>query len=98
MVKLWRREPNLPQFTLGADPVTALATSPDGKAIATAGAGNVVRLWDSATGKPLKELAGHTGNAAHVENEETKWHPDIFICRGLRKPLDQLWPQLIEFG
>ena len=44
------------------------------------------------------ELAGHTGNAAHVDNEETKWHPDIFICRGVRKPLDELWPRLIEFG
>lgn len=44
------------------------------------------------------ELAGHTGNEAHVENEETKWHPDIFICRGVRKPLDELWPKLIEFG
>ncbi|MEP6938316.1 MAG: glycosyltransferase family 39 protein [Rudaea sp.] len=44
------------------------------------------------------ELAGHTGNAAHVENEETQWHPDIFICRGVRKPLAELWPRLMEFG
>jgi hypothetical protein len=44
------------------------------------------------------ELAGHTGNDAHVENEETKWHPDIFICRGMRKPLNELWPKLLEFG
>ncbi|MGH8122511.1 MAG: glycosyltransferase family 39 protein, partial [Rudaea sp.] len=44
------------------------------------------------------ELAGHTGNAAHVDNEEAKWHPDIFICRGVRKPLDQLWSKLLEFG
>jgi len=44
------------------------------------------------------ELAGHTGNQAHVENEESKWHPDIFICRGVRKPLDAQWPTLIEFG
>ena len=44
------------------------------------------------------ELAGHTGNDAHVENEETKWHPDIFICRGVRKPLNELWPKMLEFG
>jgi len=44
------------------------------------------------------ELAGHTGNDAHVENEETKWHPDIFICRKVRKPLGELWPKLLEFG
>ncbi|MFT3789598.1 MAG: glycosyltransferase family 39 protein [Rudaea sp.] len=43
------------------------------------------------------ELVGHTGNDAKVENEETKWHPDIFLCRGVRKPLAQLWPKLAEF-
>jgi hypothetical protein len=43
------------------------------------------------------ELVGHTGNDAKVENEETKWHPDIFLCRGLRKPLVELWPKLAEF-
>jgi hypothetical protein len=44
------------------------------------------------------ELVGHTGNDAHVENEETQWHPDIFICRGVRMPLDEWWPKLREFG
>jgi hypothetical protein len=43
------------------------------------------------------ELVGHTGNEAKVENEETKWHPDIFLCRGVRKPLVELWPKLVEF-
>ena len=52
MVKLWHREPNLPQFTLGAEPATALAVSPDGKWIATAAHDNVIRLWDSASGHP----------------------------------------------
>jgi Dolichyl-phosphate-mannose-protein mannosyltransferase len=44
------------------------------------------------------ELAGHTGNDAHVSNEETERHPDIFICRGLRQSLDKLWPKLLHFG
>jgi hypothetical protein len=44
------------------------------------------------------ELAGHTGNDAHVANEETERHPDIFICRGVRKPLDEIWPRLRDFG
>ena len=44
------------------------------------------------------ELVGHTGNAAGVSNEETRWHPDIFLCRGVRKPLEKLWPTLREFG
>jgi WD40 repeat protein len=60
MVKLWQREPNLPQFTLGADPVSAMATSADGKWIATAAKDNVIRIWDAATGKQTKELPGHT--------------------------------------
>jgi WD40 repeat protein len=61
MVKLWQREPNLPQFALGPDPATSIAASPDGKWIATAGRENVIHLWDAATGKPAKNLTGHTG-------------------------------------
>ena len=61
MVKLWQREPNLPQFALGPDPATAIAASADGKWIATAGRDNVIHLWEAATGKPEKTLAGHTG-------------------------------------
>lgn len=60
MVKLWRREPNLPQFTLGAEPATALAMSPDGKLIATAAKDNVIRIWGSGAGKQVKELSGHS--------------------------------------
>ena len=45
----------------------------------------------------MVELVGHTGNEAKVENEETKWHADIFLCRGVRKPLEELWPKLAEF-
>jgi 4-amino-4-deoxy-L-arabinose transferase-like glycosyltransferase len=43
------------------------------------------------------ELAGRVTNRYGVENEETG-HPDIFICRGLRKPWDQLWPDMQHFG
>jgi RNA polymerase sigma factor (sigma-70 family) len=39
--------------------VTALAESPDGRVLASAG--RVIRLWDSATGKELRRLAGHQG-------------------------------------
>lgn len=44
------------------------------------------------------ELAGHTSNDAHVANEETQDHPDIFVCHGVRKPLVDRWPKLPEFG
>jgi 4-amino-4-deoxy-L-arabinose transferase-like glycosyltransferase len=43
-------------------------------------------------------LAGHTPNPYRIENEETRDHPDIFICRGLREPVAKLWPRLRSFG
>jgi hypothetical protein len=44
------------------------------------------------------ELAGRVTNRYGVENEETTNHPDIFICRDLRRPWPELWPQLRRFG
>ena len=43
-------------------------------------------------------LAGHTPNPYNIENEETRDHPDIFICRGLRTSWADLWPQIRSFG
>jgi 4-amino-4-deoxy-L-arabinose transferase-like glycosyltransferase len=43
-------------------------------------------------------LAGHTPNPYNVRNEETTEHPDIFICRGLKEPLEALWPKVRSFG
>ena len=40
------------------DPVYAVAWSPDGKAIATAGFDNTVRLWDAATWKETRSSRG----------------------------------------
>ena len=42
------------------DPVYAIAWSPDGKMLATAGFDNTVRLWDAATRKEIKKYDGHT--------------------------------------
>ena len=42
------------------DPVYAIAWSPDGKMLATAGFDNTVRLWDAATRKEIKKYEGHT--------------------------------------
>jgi hypothetical protein len=44
------------------------------------------------------DLAGHVSNRYQVQNEETADHPDIFICRGLRRPWSELWPQFRWFG
>jgi hypothetical protein len=43
-------------------------------------------------------LAGHTPNPYGIENEETRDHPDIFICRGLKTTWDELWPRIRNFG
>ncbi len=43
-------------------------------------------------------LAGHNGNALGVKNEESEYHPDIFVCGPPRLPWAQLWPRAINFG
>ena len=50
------------------------------------------KLFDSV------ELVGHTPNPWHVENEETRDNPNIFFCRGLRRPWNELWPLVRSFG
>lgn len=44
------------------------------------------------------ELAGHNGNRYGVENEESRDHPDIFVCRGLRRSWPEFWRALRNFG
>ncbi len=44
-----------------AGQVSSLAFSPDGKRVASGGAGGVIKLWDPATGREVLTLRGHTG-------------------------------------
>jgi hypothetical protein len=44
------------------------------------------------------DLAGQIMNRYGVENEETKFHPDIFICRGPHQSWPALWQSLKHFG
>jgi len=44
------------------------------------------------------ELAGHVTNPYGVLNEETKDHPDIFVCRGFRKSWPEFWKKFQRFG
>lgn len=48
-------------------PVRAVAYSPNGKYIATAGWDNTVRLWDAQTGAGLQVLRAHTNHVMGVE-------------------------------
>jgi hypothetical protein len=43
-------------------------------------------------------LAGHNGNALGVENEESKDHPDIFVCGPPRLPWPEFWDDHQWFG
>jgi hypothetical protein len=43
-------------------------------------------------------LAGHDGNSLGVKNEESKYHPDIFVCGPPRKPWAELWKEHQDFG
>ncbi len=43
-------------------------------------------------------LAGHTPVVQNVQNEETKDHPDIFVCRGLRGSWAAVWGKIRSFG
>jgi hypothetical protein len=43
-------------------------------------------------------VAGHTPVVKGVQNEETKDHPDIFVCRGLRGSWPELWSKIRSFG
>ena len=43
-------------------------------------------------------LAGHNGNAEGIENEESRDHPDIFVCGPPRLPWPDFWKQYLTFG
>jgi 4-amino-4-deoxy-L-arabinose transferase-like glycosyltransferase len=43
-------------------------------------------------------LAGHVTNRYNVKNEETRDHPDIFVCRGLRQSWPEFWKYFQYFG
>jgi hypothetical protein len=43
-------------------------------------------------------LAGHNGNAEGVKNEESQYHPDIFVCGPPRRPWAEVWKEHHDFG
>jgi 4-amino-4-deoxy-L-arabinose transferase-like glycosyltransferase len=44
------------------------------------------------------QLAGHTSNRYGILNEETRDHPDVFVCRYLRQSWPQFWKTFQYFG
>src|SRR5262249_37513978 len=51
--------------------VVGVAFSPDGERLASAGGDGAVRIWDSRTGKPIREIPAHDKAACSVV-----FHPD----------------------
>ena len=43
-------------------------------------------------------LAGHNGNFEGVINEESKYHPDIFVCGSPKLSWPELWKKYRSFG
>jgi hypothetical protein len=43
-------------------------------------------------------VAGHNGNSEGVRNEESQFHPDIFVCGSPRMPWAELWKESLTFG
>ncbi len=64
-VQLWN--PRAGRMVRALRSATApVAFSPDGRILATGGAGNLVKLWDAATGKLRRVLKGHSMRVASV--------------------------------
>lgn len=42
--------------------------------------------------------AGHNGNSLGVRNEESKEHPDIYVCGPPRLPWPEFWKDHQDFG
>jgi hypothetical protein len=43
-------------------------------------------------------LAGHNGNSEGVKNEESTYHPDIFVCGAPRMPWPEFWRTHQRYG
>jgi len=43
-------------------------------------------------------LAGHNGNSEGIKNEESQYHPDIFVCGPPRLPWPDFWKKYQSFG
>jgi hypothetical protein len=43
-------------------------------------------------------LAGHNGNSEGVKNEESEYHPDIFVCGPPRVPWEEFWRTHQRYG
>ena len=43
-------------------------------------------------------LAGHNGNSERIRNEESQYHPDIYVCGPPHLPWPEFWKAYQSFG
>lgn len=63
---LWDIKANRVRVIKNRDDVLAVAISPDSRILATAGQDKTITLWDTASGRQLKTLSGHSGDVRMV--------------------------------
>ena len=44
------------------------------------------------------QIAGHNPNSYHLENEETRDHLDLYVCRGLLQTWPDFWKDFQYYG
>jgi len=44
------------------------------------------------------QIAGHNANSEGIANEETQYHPDIFVCGPPRLSWPEFWQKYQNFG
>ena len=58
----YRHRPEAHRFDAKEEGTSAVAVSPDGRALATGGDANVVQVWELSSEDPIVKLAGHAGH------------------------------------